>query len=78
MARNDRIFDAGKLCIDDMKVGPAYPAGAHLDANFSVAPGLGRRAPAPGEAPPELQAPSHAFTLLRMGPYSRQNNAYRP
>src|SRR5665647_3186275 len=37
MAGNDGISDAGKLGVDDMKVGPAHPAGAHLDANFSVA-----------------------------------------
>jgi hypothetical protein len=37
MARNDRIFDAGKLGIDDMKVGPANPTRAYLDANFSLA-----------------------------------------
>ena len=60
MAGNDGIFDAGKLGIDDMKVGPADAAGAHLDANFSVAgEGIGallhlqRR-------PPEPATPSHA------------------
>jgi hypothetical protein len=37
MARNNRIFDAGKLRVDDMKVGPANPARAHLDANLPVA-----------------------------------------
>src|ERR1700688_4170129 len=37
VARNDGIFDAGKLPIDDMKVGPANPARTHRDANFSVA-----------------------------------------
>src|SRR5260370_35005760 len=34
---NDRIFDAGKLGIDDVKIGPADPARAYLDANFTVA-----------------------------------------
>jgi hypothetical protein len=43
MAWNDGIFDAGKLRIDDMKVGPANPACAHLDADLSVA-GVGVRA----------------------------------
>jgi hypothetical protein len=43
MPRNNRIFDAGKLRIDHMKVGPANPTRAHLDANFSVA-GAGVRA----------------------------------
>jgi hypothetical protein len=37
MAWNNRIFDAGKLRIHDMKVGPANPAGAHPDADLSVA-----------------------------------------
>src|SRR6266404_8723687 len=37
MARNNRIFDAGKLRVDHMKVGPANPARAHHDANFSLA-----------------------------------------
>jgi hypothetical protein len=37
MAWNDRISDAGKLRIDDMKVGPANPARAHPDADLSVA-----------------------------------------
>jgi hypothetical protein len=37
MPGNDGIFDAGKLRIDDMKVGTADPARAHLDANFAVA-----------------------------------------
>jgi hypothetical protein len=37
MARNDRIFDAGKLRIDDMKVGPANATRADFYANFSVA-----------------------------------------
>src|SRR5438034_7815623 len=37
MAGNNRIFDAGELRVDDMKIGPANPTRAHLDANFSVA-----------------------------------------
>ena len=37
MAWNDRILDTWKLRIDDMKVGPANAAGAHADANLSVA-----------------------------------------
>lgn len=37
VAGNDGIFDAGKLAVDDMKVGPANPAGAHRNANFCVA-----------------------------------------
>ncbi len=37
MAGNDRIFYAGKLGVDDVKVGPANPAGAHGDANFVIA-----------------------------------------
>jgi hypothetical protein len=36
MAWNNRIFDAGKLGVDDMKVGPANPACVHLDADFSL------------------------------------------
>jgi hypothetical protein len=43
MAWNDRIPDARKLRIDDMKVGPANPARAHLDADLSVV-GAGVRA----------------------------------
>ena len=43
VAGNDRISDVGKLGIDNMKIGPADAAGAHLDANFSVA---GNRDPA--------------------------------
>jgi hypothetical protein len=39
MARNNRIFDAGKLGIDDVKVGPANPACAYSDANLSIAGG---------------------------------------
>ncbi len=41
MAGNDRIFDIGKFGIDDMKIGPAHAARAHLDANFPVAAGTG-------------------------------------
>ncbi len=37
VAGNNRTFDAGKLRVDDVKVGPANPARAYLDANFSVA-----------------------------------------
>jgi hypothetical protein len=37
VAGNYRIFDAGQLGVDDVKVGPAYAASAHLDANLSVA-----------------------------------------
>jgi hypothetical protein len=37
MAGNDGIFDARKLGVDDMKVGPANPAGANGDANLAVA-----------------------------------------
>ena len=37
MTGNNRIFDAGKLRVDDMKVGPANPTRAHLDANLPVA-----------------------------------------
>jgi hypothetical protein len=43
MAWNNRIFDAGKLRIDDMKVGPANPARVHLDADLSLV-GAGVRA----------------------------------
>src|SRR3977135_1756457 len=43
VARNDGIFDAGKLRIDHMKIGPANATRAHLDTNFSVA-GHGVRA----------------------------------
>ena len=39
MAWNDRIFDAGKLGIHDMKVGATNPARAHFDANFSITGG---------------------------------------
>ena len=66
MAGNDGIFDAGKLGVDDVKVGPANPAGAHLDANFAVA-GEGIRArPASGAAPPEPATPSHASASPQM------------
>jgi hypothetical protein len=37
VARNDGVFDGGKLRIDDMKIGPANPARAYLYANFSIA-----------------------------------------
>jgi hypothetical protein len=37
MAGNDGVFDARKLGVDDMKVGPANPAGANGDANLAVA-----------------------------------------
>jgi hypothetical protein len=37
MARHDRIFDIRKLRIDDMEVGSADPARAHLDPNLSFA-----------------------------------------
>jgi hypothetical protein len=37
MARNNRIFDAGKLSIDDVKVGPANATRAHFDAYLPIA-----------------------------------------
>ena len=67
MAGNDRIFDAGKLGIDDMKVGPANPACAHLDANFPVAGKRDPRALASGAAPPEPATPSHASASPAIG-----------
>src|ERR1700730_3964700 len=39
VARNNRIFDDGKLGIDDVKVGPANSACAYFDANLSIAGG---------------------------------------
>jgi hypothetical protein len=36
VTRNDRIFDMGKLGIEDMKIRPADATRAHLDSNFSV------------------------------------------
>jgi hypothetical protein len=36
MAGNNRISDAGKFCVHDMKVGATNPTRAHLDANFAV------------------------------------------
>ena len=60
MAGNDWISDAGKFGVDDMKVGPADPTRAHLDANFSVAWAGGPLAPAAGEIRREPTIPSHA------------------
>src|SRR6266567_104934 len=37
VARNNRIFDGGKLGVDHMQIGPADPTGAHSDANLSLA-----------------------------------------
>jgi HSP20 family protein len=37
MAGNHGVFDVGQLGIDDVKVGPAYAACAHLDANLPIA-----------------------------------------
>ena len=36
VAKNDGIFDAGKLRIHDMKVGPAHATRAYLDANLPL------------------------------------------
>ena len=65
MSGNDRIFDVGKLRIDDMKVGPADPARAHLDANFAVAGDRVRALLQSAEASPEPATPSHASMYLQ-------------
>jgi hypothetical protein len=36
VARNDRIFDAGKLRVDHVEIGSANPARTHLDANLPL------------------------------------------
>ena len=35
MAGNDRIGDTRQIPIDDMQIGPAHAAGAHLDAHIA-------------------------------------------
>ncbi len=37
VARHDRIFDVGKLGVDDVQVRPADPAGADLHPNLAFA-----------------------------------------
>ena len=64
MTGNNRIFDAGKFRVDDMEVGPANPARAHLDANFALT-GQRVRPLHSGEASPGPATPSRAFMFLR-------------
>ena len=35
VAGNDRIGDVGQFAVDDMQIGAAHAAGAHLDADFA-------------------------------------------